>query len=95
MKLKPLFDKVVLKDVELNETTASGLLLTGAAKEKEQTAEVIAVGPGGMIDGKDITMSVKVGDLVLYGKYAGADVKLDNQKYVIVRQSDILAIIEK
>ncbi len=95
MNLKPLFDKVVLKDVELTSTTASGLLLTGAAKEKEQTAEVVAVGPGGIVDGKEVKMMVAVGDTVLYGKYAGAEIKLDNQKYIIVRQSDILAIIEK
>ncbi len=95
MNLKPLFDKVVLKDVELTATTASGLLLTGAAKEKEQIAEVVAVGPGGLIDGKETKMVVAIGDTVLYGKYAGAEVKLDNQKYIIVRQSDILAIIEK
>ncbi len=95
MNIKPLFDKVVLKDVELTSTTASGLLLTGAGKEKEQTAEVVAVGPGGVIDGKEVKMMVSVGDTVLYGKYAGAEVKLDNQKYIIVRQSDILAILEK
>lgn len=95
MKIRPLFDKIVLKDVETCEKTAGGLYLAGASKEKEQTAEVVAVGPGGLIDGKEVSMAVKVGDVVVYGKYAGAEVKLDGEKYVIVRQSDVLAVIEK
>ncbi len=95
MKIKPLFDKVVLKDVEACEKTASGLYLAGSSKEKEQTAEVVAVGPGGLVDGNQVVMAVNVGDTVVYGKYAGAEVKVDGEKYVIVRQSDILAVIEK
>lgn len=94
MKLKPLFDKVVLQEAEVVKTSGSGLLLTGAAKEEQQIAKVIAVGPGGMLDGKEVVMAVKVGDTVLYGKYAGSEVKLDGQKYTVVRQSDILAVIE-
>ena len=94
MSLKPLFDRVVLKDAEIEETTKSGLILTGNAKEKPQMAEVIAVGPGGVVDGKDVTMSVNVGDKVIYSKYAGNEVKLDGEEYIIVRQSDILAVVE-
>ena len=94
MSLKPLFDRVVLKDAEIEETTKSGLILTGNAKEKPQMAEVIAVGPGGVVDGKDVTMSVNVGDKVIYSKYAGNEVKLDGEEYIIVRQNDILAVVE-
>ncbi len=94
MKIKPLFDRVVIKSCEVEETTKSGLILTGNAKEKPQMAEVIAVGPGGVVDGKDVTMSVNVGDKVIYSKYAGNEVKLDGEEYIIVRQSDILAVVE-
>ena len=90
----PLFDRVVIKSCEVEETTKSGLILTGNAKEKPQMAEVIAVGPGGVVDGKDVTMSVNVGDKVIYSKYAGNEVKLDGEEYIIVRQSDILAVVE-
>ena len=91
---RPLFDRVVIKSCEVEETTKSGLILTGNAKEKPQMAEVIAVGPGGVVDGKDVTMSVNVGDKVIYSKYAGNEVKLDGEEYIIVRQSDILAVVE-
>ena len=94
MKIRPLFDRVVIKSCEVEETTKSGLILTGNAKEKPQMAEVIAVGPGGVVDGKEVTMSVNVGDKVIYSKYAGNEVKLDGEEYIIVRQSDILAIVE-
>lgn len=94
MKIRPLFDRVVIKSCEVEETTKSGLILTGNAKEKPQMAEVIAVGPGGVVDGKDVTMSVNVGDQVIYSKYAGNEVKLDGEEYIIVRQSDILAVVE-
>ena len=94
MKLVPLFDKVVLKQLVAEETTASGIVLPGAAKEKPQQAEVIAVGPGGVVDGKEVTMQVKAGDKVIYSKYSGTEVELDNEKYVIVKQSDILAVVE-
>lgn len=94
MTIKPLFDKVVIKAIETNEKTASGIVLPGAAKEKPQLAQVVAVGPGGMIDGNDVAMQVKVGDTVLYSKYAGSDFKIDGEEVVIVRQADILAIIE-
>ena len=94
MKLVPLFDKVVLKQLIAEETTKSGIVLPGQAKEKPQEAEVIAVGPGGVVDGKEITMQVKTGDKVIYSKYSGTDVELDEEKYVIVKQSDILAVIE-
>lgn len=94
MKISPLFDRVVIKSCEVEETTKSGLILTGNAKEKPQMAEVIAVGPGGVVDGKDVTMSVNVGDKVIYSKYAGNEVKLDGEEYIIVRQSDILAVVE-
>ena len=94
MKIRPLFDRVVIKRCEVEETTKSGLILTGNAKEKPQMAEVIAVGPGGVVDGKDVTMSVNVGDKVIYSKYAGNEVKLDGEEYIIVRQSDILAVVE-
>ena len=94
MKIKPLADRVVIKLVEEEETSKGGLILTGSAKEKPQVAEVIAVGPGGVVDGKDVTMSVNVGDKVIYSKYAGNEVKLDGEEYIIVRQSDILAVVE-
>lgn len=93
MKLVPLFDRVVLKPLVAEETTKSGIVLPGQAKEKPQQAEVIAVGPGGVVDGKEITMQVKVGDKVIYSKYSGTEVELDNEKYVIVKQNDILAVI--
>ena len=94
MKLKPLADRVVVKLVEAEETTNTGIVLPGAAKEKPQVAEVIAVGPGGVVDGKDVVMTVKVGDKVITSKYAGTEVKCDGEEYNIVRQSDILAIVE-
>ena len=94
MKLSPLGDKVVLKQLEAEETTNSGIVLPGQAQEKPQQAEVIAVGPGGVVDGKEITMQVKVGDKVIYSKYSGTEVELDNEKYVVVKQNDILAVIE-
>ena len=94
MKLKPLFDRVVLKSCEVEETTKSGLILTGNAKEKPQMAEIVAAGPGGIVDGKEIKMSVKPGEKVIYSKYAGNEVKLDGEDYIIVRQSDILAVVE-
>ena len=93
MKLVPLGDRVVLKQLEAEETTKSGIVLPGQAKEKPQQAEVIAVGPGGVVDGKEVTMQVKVGDKVIYSKYSGNEVKLEDTEYVIVRQGDILAII--
>ena len=94
MTLKPLLDRIVIKSVEAEETTKSGIILTGSAKEKPQMSEVIAVGPGGMVDGKEVTMYVKPGDKVIYSKYAGTEVKLDGEEYTIVRQSDVLAIVE-
>ena len=94
MKLSPLGDKVVLKQLEAEETTASGIVLPGNAQEKPQQAEVIAVGPGGVVDGKEVKMQVSVGDKVIYSKYAGTEVKLDGVEYTILRQSDILAIVE-
>ena len=94
MNIKPLFERVVMKMVEAEETTKSGIILAGNAKEKPQVAEVVAVGPGGVVDGKEITMQVKAGDRVLISKYAGTEVKLDGQEYTILRQSDILAIVE-
>ena len=94
MKIIPLGDRVVIKNQEMNEVSKGGIILAGAAKEKPQMAEVIAVGPGGNVDGKEITMHVKEGQKVIYSKYAGNEVKLDGEEYVIVRQSDILAIVE-
>ncbi len=91
MKLVPLFDKIVVQPVESEETTASGLYLPTSAQEKPQTAKVIAVGEGGIIDGKEIKMVVSVGDVILYSKYAGNEYKIDGQTYVIIRQSDVLA----
>ena len=95
MKLVPLSDRVVLKQMEAEETTASGIVLPGQEKEKPQQAEVIAVGPGGVVDGKEIKMYVEVGQKVIYQKYAGTDVKLGKEEYTIVRQNDILAIVEE
>ena len=94
MKLTPLADRVILKMVEAEETTKSGIILTGAAKEKPSVAEVISVGPGGMVDGHDVVMTVKVGDKVITSKYAGTEVKCNGTEYNIVRQNDILAIVE-
>ena len=94
MKLKPLADRVVLKMVETEETTKSGIILTGSAKEKPQVAEVIAVGPGGVVEGKDVIMEVEVGDHVIMSKYSGTEVKIDGETYIIVRQNNILAIAE-
>lgn len=95
MTIKPLFDKVVVKSIEAEEKTASGIILPGTAQEKPQMAEVIAVGPGGPVDGKDVTMQVKVGDKVLYSKYAGSEFKLDGNEVIILRQNDILAIVSE
>ena len=94
MKLRPLADRVIIKSSEVEETTKSGLILTGSAKEKPQMAEVIAVGPGGIVDGKEVVMNVSVGDKVIYSKYAGNEVKVDGEEYIIVRQNDILAVVE-
>ncbi|WP_077533415.1 co-chaperone GroES [Massiliimalia massiliensis] len=94
MTIKPLGDRVVVKMVEAEETTKSGIILAGAAKEKPQVAQIVAVGPGGVVDGKEVKMEVKVDDKVLISKYAGTEVKIDDQEYTIVRQSDILAVVE-
>ena len=94
MKLVPLGYRVVLKQLEAEETTKSGIVLPGQSKEKPQQAEVIAVGPGGMVDGKEVKMEVKVGDQVIYSKYAGTDVKLEDEEFIVVKQSDIVAIVE-
>ena len=94
MKLVPLGDKVVLKQLLAEETTKSGIVLPGQAKEKPQQAEVVAVGPGGVVDGKEVTMQVKVGDKVIYSKYAGTDVKLGDDECIVVKQNDIVAIVE-
>ena len=94
MTVKPLGDRVVIKNCEAEETTKGGLILTSAAKEKPQMAEVIAVGPGGMVDGKEVVMQVKVGQKIIYSKYAGTEVKIDGEELIIVRQSDILATVE-
>ena len=94
MKLKPLGDRVVVKMTEAEETTKSGIILAGAAKEKPQMSEVVAVGPGGLVNGKEVVMTVKVGDRVIVGKYTGTEVKIDGTEYTIVSQSDILAIVE-
>ena len=94
MKLVPLGDKVVLKQLVAEETTKSGIVLPGQAKEKPQQAQVIAVGPGGIVDGKEIVMQVKVGDKVIYSKYAGTEIKLEDQEYIIVKQNDIVAVVE-
>lgn len=94
MKLVPLADRVVLKQSTPEEKTKSGIILTSQSQEKPQQAEVVAVGPGGMVDGTEITMNVKPGDMVIYSKYAGNEVKLEDEEYIIVKQSDILAIVE-
>lgn len=94
MKLVPLLDRVVLKQLEAEETTKSGIVIPNQAKEKPQQAEVIAVGPGGMVDGKEIKMQVKTGDKVIYSKYSGTEVKLEGEDFIIVKQNDILAIVE-
>jgi chaperonin GroES len=94
MKIKPLGERVVIKMLEAEETTKSGIVLPGTAKEKPQVAEIVAVGPGGMVEGKEVKMEVKVGDKVLISKYAGTEVKLDDVEYTILKQSDILAIVE-
>ena len=94
MKLVPLGERVVLKQFEAEETTASGIILASKSQEKPQQAEVVAVGPGGMVDGKEVTMQVKAGQKVIYSKYAGTEVKLDGEEYIIVRQNDILAVVE-
>ena len=94
MQLKPLGDRIVLKQLEAEETTKSGIVLPGQSKEKPQQAEVIAVGPGGVIDGKEVKMQVEVGQKVIYSKYAGTEVKLDDEEYIIVRQNDVLAVVE-
>ncbi|MEF9853556.1 MAG: co-chaperone GroES [Hydrogenoanaerobacterium sp.] len=94
MKIKPLADRVVVKMTEAEETTKSGIILAGSAKEKPQVAEVVAVGPGGTVDGKEVKMYLKTGDKVLMSKYSGTEVKLDGTEYTIVRQDDILAIVE-
>ena len=93
MKLEPLADRVVLKQLVAEETTKSGIVLPGQNKEKPQQAEVVAVGPGGVVDGKEVTMNVAVGDKVIYSKYAGTEVELDDEEYIIVKQNDILAVI--
>ena len=95
MKLVPLGDRVVLKQVAAEETTKSGIVITGQSKEKPQQAEVIAVGPGGTVDGKEVQMNVSVGDQVIYYKYAGTNVEIEDEEYIIVRQDDILAICEQ
>ena len=94
MKLVPLGDRVVLKQFEAEETTKSGIILAGSAQEKPQEAEVVAVGPGGMVDGKEVTMHVKEGDKVIYSKYAGTTVEIEDEEFIIVKQDDILAICE-
>ncbi len=94
MNIKPLADRVVIKMVEAEETTKSGIILAGSAKEKPEVAEIVAVGPGGVVDGKEVKMELKVGDKVLISKYAGTEVKLDGTEYTILRQSDVLAIID-
>ena len=94
MTLVPLGDRVVLKQLVAEETTKSGIVLPGQSKEKPQQAEVIAVGPGGMVDGKEVKMEVKPGDQVIYSKYSGTEVKLDEEEFIVVKQSDIVAIIE-
>lgn len=95
MTIKPLFDRIVIEAVEGTDKTESGIVLPGTAQEKPQMARIIAVGPGGLIDGKEVTMQVKVGDEILYNKYAGSEFKLENKEVTILKQSDILAIVEK
>ncbi len=95
MTIKPLFDKIVIEEVEKVEKTAGGIVLPGTAQEKPQLAKVIAVGPGGVIDGKEVVMQIKVGDIILFNKYAGSQFKLENKEVTILRQSDVLAIVEE
>ena len=95
MTIKPLCDKIVIEAVESMDKTQSGIVLPGTAQEKPQMAKVIAVGPGGIVDGKEIAMQIKVGDIILYNKYAGSDFKLENKEVTILRQADVLAIVEK
>ncbi len=94
MKVKPLFDKVVVESLEMQEKTVSGFYLPTASQEKQQMAKIIAVGPGGIVDGKEVVMQVKEGDVILYSKYAGSEFKVDGKELTIIRQSDILAIVE-
>ncbi len=94
MKLRPLLDKVVLKKIEAQEVTKAGILLPGSAQEKPMVSEIVAVGPGGLVDGKEVVMTLKVGEKVIIGKYTGTEVKLDGQEYTVVSQSDILAVVE-
>jgi chaperonin GroES len=94
MKIRPLADRVVIKKLEAEEKTASGIVLPGAAKEQPQMAEVVEVGPGGVVDGKEIVMELKIGDRVIFQKYAGTEVKLEGKEYTILKQSDILAVVE-
>ena len=95
MNIKPLFDRIVIEPMDAPEKTGSGLFLPPSAQEKPQLARVIAVGPGGLVDGKEVTMQIKVGDIVLYNKYAGSDFKLDEKEVTVLKQSDVLAIVEK
>lgn len=94
MNIKPLLDRVVLKPAEIEEKTKSGFILTSASAEKPQFSEVVAVGPGGLVDGKEVVMTLNIGDKVIVGKYTGTEVKIDNETYTIVKQSDVLAIVE-
>ncbi|MDY6072803.1 MAG: co-chaperone GroES [Eubacteriales bacterium] len=94
MNIKPLSDRVLIKNLEAEETTKGGIVLPGSAKEKPQMAEVLAVGPGGVVDGKEIKMELSVGQKVIYSKYAGTEVKFDGNEYILIRQSDVLAIVE-
>lgn len=94
MKIRPLADRVVIKKVEAEEKTASGIVLPGTAKEQPQIAEVVEVGPGGIVDGKEIKMELNIGDKVIYSKYAGTEIKLEGQEYIILKQSEILAVVE-
>ncbi|SMC23022.1 chaperonin GroES [Clostridium acidisoli DSM 12555] len=95
MKIRPLGDRVVIKRLEAEETTKSGIVLPGAAKEKPQMAEVVAVGPGGYVDGKEIKMELKAGDRIFFSKYSGTEVKLDGEEYLILKQDDVLGIVEE
>ncbi len=94
MRIRPLADRVVIRKIEAEEKTASGIVLPGAAKEQPQIAEVVEVGPGGIVDGKEVKMELKVGDKVIFSKYAGSEVKLEGQEYTILKQSEILAVVE-
>ncbi len=95
MNIKPLFDRIVIEPMDAPEKTESGLFLPSSAQEKPQLARVVAVGPGGLVDGKEVTMQVKVGDVILYNKYAGSDFKLDEKEVTVLKQSDVLAIVEQ